>query len=99
MDWHLLHGIMKDHPKEIILDDEYVNGVVIPSVEQYLKENKKLVEAVIGIYKEQVARIDEQNSPPYLCKDYEGCTRFKRDCKACYEKVIEQLEDVLVELG
>lgn len=99
MEWHTLHQLMKDHPKEVVLDEEYINDIIVPSMEKYLKESKKLVEAIIGIYREQIKRIDEDRGPRNLCGRSQKCTHFMKDCKRCYEDVVEKLEKVLEDMN
>lgn len=89
---------MKDHPKEVILDEGYINDLIVPSMEKYLRERKRLIEAIIGIYREQIKNIDDKKGPAHLCKHHDACTNFARDCKACYEDVVDKLEKVLEEL-
>lgn len=99
MEWHTLHQLMKDHPKEVILDEGYIDEVIVPSMEKYLKESKKLLEAIIGIYKEQIKRLDEGGAPGKLYEHPQKCTHFKRNCKSCYQDVVNKLESVLEDMN
>ena len=94
MDGQTLHGLLKDHPKEIIMDDSYIEGVVLPSVTSYLKEYRKVVEAIIGVLEEKI----KMTNNGALCEDSVTCIDFQHTCPSCYRKVIEKLEDTLTEI-
>ena len=96
IDGKTLHQIMKEHPKEIIMDDGYLNGVIVPSMERYIKEYKKNIEALIFILEEKVAMINKDLE--HKCEMSSKCVRFDDQCVTCYRKIIEKLQDTITDI-
>lgn len=90
MDGKTLHTILKDHPKEIIMDDDYIKDIVIPLTERYINEYKRNIEALISVLEEKISHINKDLK--HKCEMSSKCVRFDDQCVTCYRRIIEKLE-------
>jgi len=96
MDGKTLHTILKDHPKEDVMDDGYINEVVVPFTENYLKEYKRNIEALICILEEKILKINQHLQ--HKCEMSSKCIRFDDQCVTCYRKIIEKLQSTIEDI-
>lgn len=78
------------------MDDKFLGEVVIPSVEKYLDEYKRNIEALISILEEKIAMINQHLE--HKCEMSSNCVRWNDRCVTCYRKIIEKLQETIKDL-